>query len=109
VVIIRTRRQAPWLSLLSVLAAAFVVFTAFSLSARSFQPTRLDDGTDRLADISGMRVFVELDEEREHVSASTFVEVPHALRLIPHGLPATSTVGPAQGHPPTSERPPSAL
>jgi len=109
VLLVRTRRQAAWLSLLSVLAAAVVVFTAFFLSVRGFQPTRLDDDTDRLSDISSMRVFVELDEEREHVSDATFVEVRRELRLIPHGLPATSSVGPAPGHPPTFQRPPSAV
>ncbi len=91
-----------------MLAAAVVVFTAFFLSARGFRLTRLDDDTDRVSDISSMRFFVELDEEREHVLDAMFVEV-RELRLIPHGVPANSSVGPAPGHPQTFQRPPSAV
>ena len=97
------------MSLLSVLAAAVVVLTAFVLAARGFPPTRLDDDTDRLSDISSMCVFIELDEERDHVSDATFVEVHGETRSEPHGIPATSSVGPAQGHPSTFQRPPSAV
>ena len=101
-------RQAKT-SLLSALAMALIVGTAFVISAHILDGARTTDEHVACADAGATFAFAELDEEPEFLAETCWANLAPPRRPVEHAAARGNLVGPAQGHAPTLQRPPSSI